>query len=118
MSSPAYPTPPRAPAPSRTMTEKASGITYGQFIDAGWSEALLIENGYMEKPTMSIAPSVPAPSRAFDKILKDLLARTEEARAANEAAGNARDALRDVRDEYLAACSFYKTEADREIKES
>lgn len=41
--------PPPAPpaAPVRTMTPKAAGATYESFISNGWTDALLIEHGYM-----------------------------------------------------------------------
>lgn len=36
-----------APAPVRTMTPKANGMTYEQFTAAGWNETQLIQHGYM-----------------------------------------------------------------------
>lgn len=52
MTPPAAPAPiapPPAPpaAPIRTMTPKAAGATYESFITNGWTDALLIEHGYM-----------------------------------------------------------------------
>lgn len=110
--------PPPWATPSRIMTSIAAGISYEQFISAGWADSTLVEYGYMEKPMMSAAPPVPSlsePSRSLDKIHKDLLARTEQARTANDAAANARDLLREVRDEYQAAFSYYVNEAHRQI---
>lgn len=45
----APPVPPAAPVapPARQMTAKAAGATYQQFIDGGWNDQQLIENGYM-----------------------------------------------------------------------
>jgi hypothetical protein len=42
---PAAPVPPAAPA--RVMTAKAGGATYESFVASGWSDAQLIEHGYM-----------------------------------------------------------------------
>lgn len=52
-------TPPPAPAtpplaPSLVMTPKANGATYDQFISRGWTDTMLIEQGYATK---SVTPS-------------------------------------------------------------
>lgn len=116
--------PPKMPPPpsippwvDRKMTVAANGITYQQFIAAGWTDSQLVEQGYMESPNMPSAaiPPLAEPARSLDKIHKDLLARTEDARIANESAANCRDKLREVRDEYNAACSYYVNEANREL---
>lgn len=44
---PALPVAPPPAAPVKVMTPKANGMTYEQFINAGWSDTLLIEHGYM-----------------------------------------------------------------------
>lgn len=42
------PPPPAAPKPpGRTMTEAAGGCSYAQMIEAGWTDAMMIENGMM-----------------------------------------------------------------------
>lgn len=115
------PPPPACPTPwvatSRAMTAKAGPHTYEQWKAGGWTDELLIQHGYMENPNMSFPPLSPIaePTRSLDKIHKDLLARTEASRLANENAANLRDQLREVRDEYNAACSYYIGEANREL---
>lgn len=53
MTPPAAPAPMMAPppappaAPVRTMTPKAAGATYEAFVANGWTDAMLIEQGYM-----------------------------------------------------------------------
>lgn len=46
---PPLPTPPAAPPvpTARTMTAKAEGRAYETFIQGGWTDAMMIENGYM-----------------------------------------------------------------------
>lgn len=39
--------PPPPAAPARAMTAKAGGATYEQLVDAGWTDALLIQHGMM-----------------------------------------------------------------------
>lgn len=115
------PPPPACPPPwaatNRVMTSKAGQTTYEQFIAAGWSDFTLVENGYMEKNNMSFPTSfsITEPARSLEKIHKDLLARIEVARSANESAANARDQLREVRDEYQAAFTYFTNEANREL---
>lgn len=116
-----YPPPPACPPPwvatNRVMTAKAGQTTYEQFIAAGWSDFTLVENGYMEKNNMSFPTTftIEEPTRPLDKIHKDLLARTEAARLANENAAICRDQLREVRDEYQAAFTYFTNEANREL---
>lgn len=48
---PQAPTPPAPPsAPAYTMTAKAAGATYEQFKANGWTDAMLVEQGYMTLP--------------------------------------------------------------------
>ena len=42
------PAPPVPAAPARVMLPKAGGVSYEQFIAAGWSDAQLVENGMMQ----------------------------------------------------------------------
>lgn len=68
----AAPKPPATPAPTqapvkmvKTMTEKAEGVTYKDFIDQGWTDEQLIENGYMVmKPEAPKAPAAPKAPKA------------------------------------------------------
>ena len=43
----ALPAPPK-PEPKKVMTAKANGVDLQGFLDKGWTEQQLIENGYME----------------------------------------------------------------------
>lgn len=58
--------PPSAPPPSApveqhfTMTEKAAGAPYESFVSAGWTDAQLIEHGYMVKGGVPVPPGAPA----------------------------------------------------------
>jgi hypothetical protein len=68
----AVPAVPAVPAPPvvkkimvKVMTDKANGMTAEQYITAGWSEAQLLEHGYMEEveqdePAVPGVPAVPA----------------------------------------------------------
>jgi len=41
------PVPPAPPAPAHQMTALANGATYEQMVELGWTDAALIQNGYM-----------------------------------------------------------------------
>lgn len=58
---PVAPAPVAAPvAPQQVMTAAANGVSYEQYIAAGWTDALLVQHGYMLAP----APAAPAPVAA------------------------------------------------------
>ncbi len=61
---PVYAAPAPAAAPVRMMTQKANGMAYEQFLPAqGWTDALLIEQGYMYPPQAAApAPVAMAPA--------------------------------------------------------
>lgn len=55
----AVPAPAPAPAPAAAapvMTAKAGGASYESFIERGWTDAQMIEHGYMEKPKRTRRP--------------------------------------------------------------
>lgn len=56
--------PPPAASPSYTMTAKANGLTREQFIGNGWTDAQLLEQGYMvaSAPAPTQAPAAPPPA--------------------------------------------------------
>jgi hypothetical protein len=62
------PTPAPAPVipaePVKTMTEKAAGATYEAFIANGWTDAKMIEAGYM----VLVVPEVAAPAPAANGV--------------------------------------------------
>ena len=71
----ASPVPP-VPAPTKVMTAKAAGATYESMIAAGWTDAQLIEQGYLAAPVIPIpsfgsvtgippVPPVPAPTKVM-----------------------------------------------------
>lgn len=54
--------PPAPPAAVKAMTEKAAGATYEQFVAAGWTDTMLVEQGYMQVATTPLpAPKAPVP---------------------------------------------------------
>lgn len=64
---PAAPLPPAPPAilvPAKVMTAKAAGATYDQFVAAGWTDTMLVDQGYMEVkgvPPVAAPPVAPVP---------------------------------------------------------
>lgn len=55
----AVPAPAPAPAPASAapvMTAKAGGASYESFVERGWTDAQMIEHGYMEKPKRTRKP--------------------------------------------------------------
>lgn len=72
------PEPPAPDAPKEdaapVMTAKAGATTFQQFIDRGWSEAQLVDGGYMEAPAAPEleTPAPPAPASTGEtKAVKD-----------------------------------------------
>jgi len=48
------------------MTEKAQGSTYEAMIAKGWTDAMMIDQGFMLPP--AAASSLPAPDTAFTQV--------------------------------------------------
>lgn len=85
--------PPPPPASGPVMTAKAAGQTYAAMIAAGWTDATLVEHGYMTPPLAGAAasstqsstttsPSSPPPPPAYDGFMPG--AKTMTAKAAGQ----------------------------------
>lgn len=78
--------------PTKVMTDKADGATYDQFVQNGWTDEQLVDQGYME-------PRATGHDTATDDRLRMLIERIE--RLEEEKKGIADD-IRDVKAEAKA----------------